>query len=67
MDSLVTIQYMLSNILNHFYWLNEEVPFIYHSTILFPQLEGNVFGLHHLQIINQKVYILLEKLDQLKH
>ena len=44
-----------------------------HYNILFPQLEDNIaydfldHHHHHLQITKQKVYLLIEKLDELEN
>ena len=59
--------------LNHILFIDRR-NFFYLSqyyNFLFSQLEDNIacnfFDHHHLQMIKQKVYLLLESLDQLKH
>ena len=52
----------------------DRVNFFYlsqHYNLLFPQLEDNIaynfFDHYHLQMIRQKLYLLIKNLDQLKH
>ena len=59
--------------LNHFLLAHRRnfLNLLQYSSLFFPQLQDNIafnsFDHHHLQMIEEKFYLLLENLGRLKH